>query len=171
VSNSLRRNLLRSAQLVLVVLGTSLFGCTSSEPSREVSERMRALGTWAYQATGVNSIRQGRLKIKSRDGDLIGQFHDRVRGKVLGDVRVRGAYMEIRIDQLRITGRILNNQYSGTVKQSDWDVTRQNPRRQSQARFEARRIRRQGESDTDDDFGCPALLREASYACSPLRPQ
>lgn len=148
-----------------------LLSCASSQTTSEVDERMRALGTWEYQATGVRSLRRGRLKILSRDGDLVGQFQDQMGGKFEANVQVQGARMEIRVDQLRITGRIRNNQYAGTIERSDWDVTRQNPRRQSQARFEARRIRQHGESGADDDYGCPSLLREESYACSPLRPQ
>lgn len=132
---------------------------------------MRALGTWEYRATGVRALRRGRLKISSRDGELVGQFQDRMRGRFKADIHVQGARMVITVDQLRITGRILDNQYSGTIEQSNWDVTEQNSRRQSRARFEARRVRRGGGSGATDRYGCPSLLREESYACSPFRPQ
>lgn len=155
--------------LGVLLLSMCLCGCAPSRTAQEVSERMRALGTWEYRAQGIDALQRGTVQIVTREGDVIGRFRDQWRGQFEAQIQLQGTRMVIVIDQLRITGQITDGQFTGTAQAPTWDVTRQSSRRRSPGRFAARRVQQQAGTNGDDRFGCPSLLRETSYACSPLR--
>jgi hypothetical protein len=153
----------------ILLISLSLGGCASTRTAQEVTERTRALGTWEYRTQGIDGLQRGTLQIVTRDGDVIGRFRDQWRGQFEAEIQLQGTRMVIEIDRLRITGEIMDDQFTGTAQAPTWDVTHRSRRRQSPGRFAARRIRQQDGTGGDERFGCPSLLRETSYACSPFQ--
>jgi hypothetical protein len=157
--------------LCLVLLGVGLGGCASSRTGAELNERMRALGTWEYWTTGIGTLQRGTLQIATRDGDLVARFRDQWRGPFEADVRLQGTRMVIVLDRVRITGQIMHGQFRGTARTPEWDLTRASARREAPGTFQARRVHSPQNDGERDRYGCPSLLRETSYACSPFQPQ
>lgn len=155
--------------LGVLLINVCLCGCASTRTAQEVTERTRALGTWEYRTQGIDGLQRGTLQIVTRDGDVIGRFRDQWRGQFKAEIQLQGTRMVIKIDRLRITGEITDDQFTGTAQAPTWDVTHRSRRRQSPGRFAARRIRQQDGTGGDERFGCPSLLRETSYACSPFQ--
>lgn len=159
------------AILCITVLGASLGGCASSRPGDELDERVQALGTWEYRTDGIGVLQSGTLQISSRDGDLVARFRDQWRGHFEAQIRVQGTRMVIALEQFRIEGRITDGRFTGVVRDSEWDVSRGSARREPAGTFRAHRIGSQQGAGERDRYGCASLLRETSYACSPLHPQ
>lgn len=157
--------------LFMILLGVGLGGCASSRTGDQVDDRLQALGTWEYWTTGIGSLQRGTLQIVPRDGDLVARFQDQWRGSFDAEVRLRGSRMVIVLDRLRITGKLMHDRFRGTARSPEWDVTRASARREASGTFRARRVRSQGGHVGGESYGCPSLLRESSYACSPLRPE
>lgn len=156
--------------LCLILIGAGLGGCASSRTGAELDQRMRALGTWEYWTTGIGMLQRGTLQIATRDGDLVARFRDQWRGPFEVEVRLQCTRMVIVFDHLRITGKIMHGQFQGTARPPEWDVRRASARREAPGTFQARRVHSVQDGERDR-YGCPSLLRETSYACSPLQPQ
>ena len=154
-----------------------LSGCTSSRPPEERrAEQAQALGTWQYRVTGSPLLDRGSIQIE-REGDrLLAILRDARRGPLRARVSVRDDRMELRIDQVVVSGRLEDDRYRATVELATWDV-RGGPSvgRSSQAARRARgtlTARREGGKGRDSALNeqCRPLLRESSYVCSPLVP-
>jgi hypothetical protein len=157
--------------LCVILVGVGPCGCASSRTTDEFDERMRALGTWEYWTSGIGTLQRGRVQIVTRDGELVARFRDQWRGPFEAEVRLRGTRMVIVFDHLRISGQIRHGQFRGTARPPEWDLTRASARREAPGTFRARRVRSKEGAGGRDLYGCPSLLRETSYACSPLQPQ
>lgn len=155
--------------LGFLLLSLCLGGCAPTRTAQEVNERTRAIGTWTYRTQGIDGLQRGTMQIVARDGEVIGRFRDQWRGQFEAEIHLHGTRMVIDIDQLRIAGQIVDGQFTGRARAPTWDVTSRSRRRQSPGRFLARRIRQRDGTGGDDQFGCPSLLRETSYACSPFQ--
>jgi len=151
---------------VLCVSGT---GCASSRSAEEIAkDRAAILGIWEYYTEGVSVLQRGTFRVRAQGGDLMAHFQDSWRGQFEVDLDLRGSRMEFEIDRLRISGQVLQGEFSGSIRRPLWDVSRESPHRQSIGYFEARRVRSSSGNRTQINYGCPSLLREASYICSPL---
>lgn len=157
--------------LCMLLLGVGLGGCASSRTGDQVDDRMQALGTWEYWTTGIGMLQRGTFQIVSQDGNLVARFRDQWRGPFEAEVRLRGDRMVLILDHLRITGQLRHNQFRGTARTPEWDLSRESARDGSPGTFQARRVHPQQDTGGRDRYGCPSLLRETSYACSPLQPQ
>jgi hypothetical protein len=155
--------------LGVMLFGSALGGCATSRPDTTVDEQMQVLGTWEYWTDGISLLQHGTLQIETRDGTLVARFRDQWSGSFDARVRLRGTRMEIVFDRLRITGHLANDAFRGTARTPEWDVTRQSARRETPGTFRAQRIRPPLAADERSRYGCPSLLRETSYACSPLK--
>lgn len=154
--------------VIVLMIGATFAGCSSSRTAQEVDERVQALGTWEYHTRGLRALDRGTLQIETRDGKLVGRLQDSWRGQIEAEVRLQGSYMELTVDRLRITGQITGNRFSATVRRSRWDVTQDQNRRERAGSFTARRVG-SGAVIDNEQFGCPSLLREDSYACTPFQ--
>ncbi len=154
-----------------------LSACTSSRPPEDRrAVQAQALGTWQYQVTGSPLLDRGTIEIK-RDGDrLYAMLRDTRRGPQRARVRVREGRMELRLDQVVVSGRLEDNRFRATVEWATWDI--RSGRSVSPSSRSARRARgtlvaqRQHARGRDVSTGerCRPLLRESSYVCSPLAP-
>lgn len=154
--------------ILVLMLGITVAGCSSPRTAQELDERMQALGTWEYHTSGLRALNRGTLQIGTRDGELVGRLQDRWRGQIEAEVRLQGSHMELTVDRLRITGRITGNRFAARVRRPRWDVTRDQNRRNRAGSFTARRVE-SGTVVDNEQFGCPSLLREDSYACTPFQ--
>lgn len=163
---SRRRWLLKTIAVVLI--GLCLLGCTGPR-SAEVSvmNEAAALGTWEYTARGPSGLQEGTFQVSTEGDRLVVTFQDRWRGRITGRVRVHGSRMELRLNRLRISGRIRNERFTGSVEHDPWDLS-ESRRQNRSGSFVAQRIDGPGTSDDVQGLDCPPLLRESSYACSPL---
>jgi hypothetical protein len=154
---------------VLLVLVIVLLGCHPRSAEEIAADRARVLGTWEYHTRGISALQSGTLRIRVQDGELVGRLRDRWRGTVRAQVALQGTRMELDLDRVRITGRLEQNRFRGTVQTPFWDASRAHAGRQaSSGYFVARQVRSQSVVDDLTDLGCPSLLRESSYTCSPL---
>lgn len=154
--------------LVFVLAVTACTGCMGADSvSQRIQERESVLGTWRYQAEGLSRLREGTFHVRTQDDRLVVQFRDRWHGWRMGRMNVRGSRLEIRLDQLHISGRLRGNKFTGSVRGTSWDVSRAGPDTRS-GRFVARRVEGLMRGDGKKTLGCPSLLRESSYACSPF---
>lgn len=152
----------------LVICGS---GCASSQPAAELAdERAEVVGTWQYRAENISGLHRGTFQVVVEDGRLNGHFEDRWRGSINAQVTLQGSHMELSLDRVRIAGRIVDNRFEGSVRSESWDVTSSSVSRRP-GYFVARRVRSGALFDDVRDVGCPSLLREASYTCSPFRRQ
>ncbi len=151
------------------IAGGLLCACSSQRaPEETANDRATVLGVWKYRAHGTDALDRGTLQIHVRDGRLRGRIQDRWRGTEEADVLVENGYMDIRLNQVRISGRISGERFEATIRSEFWDLSESGNRRSGTGSFVARRIRKGSTDDDDTDFGCPSLLREQSYACSSL---
>lgn len=156
-------------RVLLATLVTGAFaGCTSSRSVDEIaSDRASVLGTWEYRTDGIPRLHRGRLHITVQNGRLKGRLQDRWRGTVEARVQLHGSRMELDLDRILISGRVREDRFVGSVRTSMGTVTTN--RRSASGVFIAKRVRRSTDSGSTDDFGCPSLLYEGSYACSPFQ--
>jgi hypothetical protein len=146
-----------------------MMGCTSSRTAEEIAaDRARVLGTWTYRTDNISALQRGTLRISVHDGKLVGRIQDTWRGALDARVYLRGAHLELQLDRVQITGDLVDDRFKGLVHQPIWEGVRGDPWRGSTGYFVARRVRRESTADEHRDFGCPSLLRESSYACSPF---
>jgi len=152
-----------------------LTGCRSSGSTSELTPaESQILGTWEYSVTGARILDRGTMQIQRDRGRLIAVLRDRHRGRFRARVSARKNWMEIRLDDLHISGRLHNGRYRATVAPSEWDASFSGSARRSFRRSRASLVATQTQTLTRHDstvrFGCEPLLRESSYACSPLHP-
>lgn len=158
-------------RLILLLLGLGLTaGCTSSRSTvDDAAARAAAIGTWEYKVTGTAPLNAGVFQIAERNGRLQALVRDRRRGRFRARVTVRDTRLELSIDDLRISGRIEDDQFTGFLRLQQWDVsTRQRTRRRRRtsrshsASFYARRIRSASARDRPSVLECESILREAN---------
>lgn len=156
-------------RVLLIILVTSVCaGCTSSRSVEEIaSDRASVLGTWEYQTENIQRLHRGTLHIEVQNGRLKGRLQDRWRGRVEADIHLHGSTMELELDRIRISGRLRNDRFIASVRSSLGNVT--TTRRAGTGVFLAKRVRRSTDAGNADDLGCPSLLYEGSYACSPFQ--
>lgn len=163
-----RRGWVLLLSLVSMLLLLPLIGCTSTKSIDPVGmEEAAVLGTWAYTAKGISGLDKGTFHVTVREDRLAVHFRDRWRGPVTGWITVHGSRVDIRLNHDRISGRLKDDRLTGSVRSDPWDVSTSR-RRKRTGSFVARRIENPMGSDESRDFGCEPLLRESSYACSPL---
>lgn len=151
-----------------LVLALALTACSSRTAEEIADDRAQVLGTWEYQTDGIRSLQRGTLQITERDGKLVGQIQDSWRGRIEARVDVRGPYMALDFDRLRITGQLERGRFAGSVRNELWDVSHSRTHGGSDGYFVARRVHSKSTMDEVTDFGCASLLHESSYACSAL---
>lgn len=157
-------------RLLATVLAFGLFaGCAPQSADHLAAERSQVLGTWAYQTDGIQSLQRGTLRITMQDGNLTAQLRDTWRGSLRAHVDLHGSRMELKLRQVRITGRLEHDRFRGTVRTSFWDASQEQDQPQSSGIFVARRVQSQAVMNDLTELGCASLLRESSYACSPLQ--
>ncbi len=143
-------------------------GCTSSRTAQEVAKNREAvLGTWEYRTDNISSLDRGTFQVIVEDGQLRGRFRDKWRGNLEAQVNIHGTHMELALDRVRISGRLEENRFRASVRSGFWDVST-NGNRRSKGYFVAQRVQNGAVLDDVNNFGCPSLLREESYACSPF---
>jgi hypothetical protein len=134
------------------------------------------MGTWAYRTTGTPLLDQGSIQIERQDERLTATVRDTRRGRLRARVNVRDDRMELRLDDVVISGRLEDGRYQATVELATWDVRAgRSMAPSSQWAREARGslvAHRQdtGPREATPSERCRPLLRESSYLCSPLRP-
>jgi len=154
--------------ILVLVLGPGLLGAcaTSRSAQDEAALRAAVVGTWAYDVKGFAPLDQGRFHITVRDGTLRGLIRDRRLGRLRARVEVQDSRLELTLDNLRISGYIEDDQFTGFLRRARWNVTtRRQARTRSQFRsasLYARRIRSAAVADKPDVLECRSLLREAS---------
>lgn len=143
-------------------------GCTSPRTVQEVArDRADVLGTWEYRTENISALQHGTLQIMVQDGRLTGRFQDSWRGSLNARVNVHGSQMELTLDRIRISGRLEQRRFTASVRREFWDASTAGSRR-SRGYFVARRVRSSSMFEDTRPLGCPSLLREVSYTCSPL---
>lgn len=153
-----------------LVLTVGVAGCASSRSTEDVpNDREKVLGTWEYRTDGIRALQRGTLRITTRDGTLVGQLQDSWRGRIDAQVTLRGGTIQLEIDRLRLVGELRADRFTASARRPIWDVTGGFSQRSSTGILVAQRVRRATLWNSSPDLGCPSLLREASYACSPLR--
>ena len=163
----------------LFVLGglIMLSGCTSSRPPEERrAQQAQALGTWQYRVTGSPLLDRGSIQIE-REGDrLYAVLRDERRGPLRARVTVREDRMELRLDQVVVSGSLEDGRYRATVEWVTWDVRgsrsfARSPQSASRTRgiLTAQRRGTEGRGFSPTDR-CRPLLRESTYLCPSLAP-
>lgn len=151
---------------LLLILGAGLLGaCASSRSAQdEAAARAAAVGTWSYEVEDFAPLDQGRFHITVQDGDLLGIVRDRRLGRLRASVRVHDSRLEIDLRDLRISGYIEDDQFTGFLRRPQWEVTtRRQTRTRSQFRSAslfARRVRSAAAVDKPEVLECRSLLRE-----------
>lgn len=155
---------------LILALSLGLVGCASSQsPAELAAERDAVIGTWEYDTDEISFLQYGTLTIHVQDGELVGRLRDQWRGKLKADVRLHGRHLELILNRARIVGRIERGRFRGTVSSQPWHVTQSSPDPLSSPTFVARRVRTHSIRHGPSRLGCPSLLRESSYACSPFQ--
>lgn len=155
--------------MIGIVTGGLLTACSSSRAPEDVArDRAAVLGLWKYHTNGIDELGHGTLQIHVQDGRLKARIQDRWRGTKEADVSVENGYMDVRLNQVRISGRIYGGRFEGVARDEFWDASERGNRQSGAGSFVAKRIRRASSTVDDTDYGCPSLLREQSYACSSL---
>jgi hypothetical protein len=153
--------------MLLVAVGAG--GCASSHSSQDSPEaQAAAIGTWKYEVDGVAPLSTGVFQITEQDGRLQGLLRDQRRGRFRARVRLEGRRLELIIDELRVSGRIEDDQFTGFLRRQRWGVTtRRRTRRRTRSRFRsasvyARRVRSASAADRPSILECESILREAN---------
>lgn len=155
--------------LVLAV-GLAAAGCSGTSHTTSTGDRNDVVGTWKYRATaGSDVLEEGVFQIRVRQGRLDGVLRDSRIGVVPLDVRYRGQRLEMRIDQIRIRGRVKNDQYTAFYERPMWDVTTSQSFRSRNDRINgsitARRVRSLAYSGPEIPLGCTDILEESTNRC------
>lgn len=162
--------------IALVAMATSLAGCMSPRTIQEIrADQAAALGMWEYRVRGSPALDQGTMRIHRQNGRLTARLRDASRGRLRAQVSVRDQWMELRLDQVRVSGRLENGSFRGSVTIPTWDVStsqraRRRARLQAQGSLLAHRVNTSPRSGAAEEIGCAPLLRESNYVCSPLYP-
>jgi len=153
-----------------------LTGCGSSRPASDLGpQASRALGTWEYRVNGFPVLDRGTIRLKRENGRLVAILRDRRQGRLRARASIQKTWMELRLDRIYISGRLHEGEYRARVSFSTWDVSSSQSFRRSSLQARGSLIAAQTQASTVSvstrSFGCPPLLREGSYACSPLHPE
>jgi hypothetical protein len=156
--------------LALLLLGLGLaVGCASSRSTTDdAAARAAAIGTWEYEVDGFAPLEAGVFRIVEERGRLQALVQDRRRGRYRARADVSGTRLELTIDDLRISGRIEDDQFTGFLRRDQWDVsTPQRARRRTRASFRsaslyARRIRSASAVSRPSILECESILRETN---------
>ena len=155
----------------LVVLAFALAGCAPRSAEEVANDRARILGTWEYRTSGIGALQHGTLQIVVQDAQLVARLQDSWRGTVRARVDLQGSRMELTLDRLRLLGRLEHGRFVAAAYRPMWDVSRTAVAdRDAEGRFVARRVGGMSVAERGADVGCPSLLHEASFACSPIQP-
>jgi hypothetical protein len=154
--------------MVLLLLALMVGCSTTRTPEDVAAEHAKVVGVWEYRTDGTGALQRGTLRVFVEEGRLKGRLQDSWRGQVDALIQIRGSRMELRLDRVRISGRLRENRFEGVVQHNNWDVTSSGPHHSTSGRFVARRVQNSS-GESSEDFGCPSLLRESSYICSPFR--
>lgn len=164
----MRRTFLLEFALLFLGLGL-VMGCASSRSTQDdAAARAAAVGTWKYEVDGFAPLHAGVFQIEERNGRLQALIQDRRQGRLRARVNVKDRRLELTIDDLRISGRIEDDQFTGFLRRQQWDVsTRQRTRRRRESQFRsaslyARRVRSASAADRPSILECESILREAN---------
>lgn len=165
--------LLMSRFLVPLLFAASLLllpGCASTQATADRGNSSEVLGTWKYRAmAGSDVLDEGVIRITMVKGRLQGTLRDARLGTVPVDVRYRGSRLSLRLDEIRIDGRVKNNEYTAYYERPMWDVTTSQNFRQNAQRINgsisARRVHKTGYAGPQIDLGCDPLTIESSSRC------
>lgn len=160
----------RPLHFALLLLGVGLAaGCASSRSTEnDAADRAAAIGTWKYEVDGYAPLSTGVFQITAQDGRLQGLLRDQRRGRLQARVRLEDQRLELIIDELRVSGRIEDGQFTGFLRRQKWGVTtRRRTRRRTRSRFRsasvyARRVRSASAADRPSILECESILREAN---------
>ena len=156
--------------VVLLLLATVLAGCASSRSAADLAEaRSKVVGVWEYRTNGTTLLQEGTLRISIVDGRLVGRLRDSWRGEVTARVTLYGPRMELHLDRARISGRLHSGWFEAAIRRDFAEMSVSPTRRRSAGSFVAQRIRTTPATDGRDRYGCPSLLREGSFLCSPFQ--
>lgn len=163
----------RPLHFALLLLGVGLAaGCASSRSTEndtsDAADRAAAIGTWKYEVDGYAPLSTGVFQITEQDGRLQGFLRDRRRGRLRARVKLKDRRLELIIDELRVSGRIEDGQFTGFLRRQQWGVTtRRRTRRRTRSRFRsasvyAQRVRSASAADRPSILECESILREAN---------
>jgi len=162
----MRRAFLLEFALLFLGLGLVL-GCASSRSTEDdAAARAAAIGTWEYEVNGTAPLNAGVFQIAERDGRLQALVEDQRRGRFRARASVKDTRLELVIDDLRISGRIEDDQFTGFLRLQRWDVSTRTTRRRRERQFRsaslyARRVRSASAVDASSVLECESILREA----------
>jgi hypothetical protein len=161
----MRRHFLPTLAPLLVLCAGLLVGCASSQSAEEkAAARAAVIGTWEYRVDGMAPLDQGVFQITTRNGRLRGIVQDRRLGRLRARVDVGNSRLELAFDDLRISGFIEDDKFTGYLRRRQWDVsTRSRYRRRSRFRSAslfARRVESGVSADKPSALECEPLLRE-----------
>lgn len=152
--------------LIWYLIGFGLLGgCTSSDAARDqAAARAAVVGTWSYEVKGFAPLDQGRFRIMIQDGDLQALVRDQRRGRLRARVEIHGSRLELTFGNLRISGYVEDDQFTGSLHRIEWDV-RSQPDTRVRSQFQsiplfAQRVRSAAAVDKPEVLECRPLLRE-----------
>ena len=155
--------------LVLPLLCVGLVtGCASSESTtNDAAVRAAVVGTWEYRVQGRAPLDQGVFRISMQNGRLRGILQDRRRGRLRVRVHAGDSRLALALDDLRISGHIEDDQFTGFLRRQQWDVSSRRRYHRRRSRFRsaslfARRVQSAAAADTPSILECRSLLREAN---------
>lgn len=156
--------------LTAFIVGVFAAGCASTHsPEEEARARAAAIGTWEYRVDGVAALHRGEFQITTENGRLRAQIRDERRGRFVARVKLNGSRMQLALENLRISGRIEDGSFTGTLYRPTWDVTTSSrSRRSSQTRsasLVAQRIASSPVVERSLPFDCPSILWETDDGC------
>lgn len=157
-----------STALVALLL---LSGCASTAQAPNRGDTSEVLGTWRYRTmSGSSLFDEGVIQITMQNGRLEGMLRDSRLGVAPLDVSYRGDNLQLRLEDIRIRGRVKDNEYVAFYERSMWDVTTpQRASRRGQDRINgslaARRVEAKGYKAPDVPLGCDNLTEESSNRC------
>lgn len=165
----------RLVPLLLIFCTGAVIGCLSSQSARdqsareEAADRAAVIGTWEYEVQGVAPLERGTFRITIKKGRLRGIIRDRRRGRIRARVEVNDSRLELSLDNLRISGHIENDEFTGSLRRHEWDITASSSRNNVRSRFRppsaylfARRVESAAAADTPSILECRPILREAN---------
>ncbi len=163
-----RSTTLLSTALVTLLL---LSGCASTGQAPGRGDTSEVLGTWRYRSMAGSSLfDEGVIQITMQNGQLEGMLRDSRLGVAPLDVSYRGDNLQLRLEDIRIRGRVKDNEYVAFYERSTWDVT--TPQRsysrgqqRTNGSIAARRIEAKGFEIPNVPLGCDPLTEEASSRC------
>jgi len=146
-------------------------GCASSGPSASRGNTAEVLGTWRYRAmAGSSLLDEGVIQITMNQGRLEGTLRDSRLGSAPLDVSYRGDNLRLRVDDIRIQGRVKNNEFVAFYERSMWDVTTpqrsiRDQRQRMNGSLSARRVEAKGFDVNLPPLGCDDLLTGGASQC------